>query len=79
MIRQHSCYVLDLATRESIVLAEVNGTNQTVQIEDGFVPRANHVDVGGPMIVRVDDNPKSVEPEDRRHKLIVHEFLTAWV
>jgi hypothetical protein len=79
MIRQHSCYALDLATRESIVLAEVDGTTGTVQIEYGFVSPANHVNVGGPMIVRVDDNPKSVESEDRRHTLIVSNFLTAWV
>ena len=48
-------YVLDLATRESVVLAEVDGTDGTVQIEYGFVSRANHVDVGGPMIIRVND------------------------
>jgi len=79
MIRKYSRYSPDLATRESVVLAEVDGTRGTVQIEYGFMLRASYMDVGGTMIVRVDDNTKPVESEDRRHKVIVSDFLTAWV
>ena len=71
--------MLDLATRESIVLTEVNRTSGTVQIKYGFVAPANHVDVGGPMIVRVNDNSKSIKSKDRRHKSLYPIFLTAWV
>jgi hypothetical protein len=37
------------------------------------------VDVGRPMIVRIDHNPQAVESENRRHKSILAEFLSAWV
>lgn len=79
MIHQHSHDSLDLAAPEPVVLADVDKTGGTVQIEYGFMPRANYMDVGRPVIVRVDDNPKPVKSEDRRRRAIVSDYLTAWV
>lgn len=44
------------------VLADIDGTGGTVQIEYGLVSHVDHVDVdvGGPMIVRVADDARPV-------------------
>jgi hypothetical protein len=48
-------------------------------MEDSLATAPDRVDVGRPMIVRIDRNPQPVKSENRRHKSILTGFLSAWV
>jgi hypothetical protein len=67
MIRQNAQHVPNLAPRESIVFPEFQGSSQTVQIEYRLATTPDYVNMGWPMIIRIDHNPQPVEPQDRRH------------
>lgn len=68
---QNPSDVIYLRTGETVVLAKLNWTARTVQIEDRFMLGADHVNVSRTVIVRVDGHPQAMEPEDRRHEDIV--------
>ena len=79
VVRQDAKDVPDLTPRESVVLPEIRRSGRTVQMEDRLATAPGRVDVGRPMIVRIDHNPQPVESENRRHKSILAGFLSAWV
>jgi hypothetical protein len=58
VVRQDVQYVSGLAPRESIVLPESYRSCRATQIEYRFAARPNHMDVGRPVIIRVDHNPR---------------------
>jgi hypothetical protein len=67
VIRQNARNLADLSTRESVVLPKLYGPRWAIQIENRLASMPDHVDVGWPMIVRIDDRTETVEPENRRH------------
>ena len=79
VVRQDAKSVPDLTPRESVVLPEIRRPGRTVQMEDRLATASDRVDVGRPMIVRIDRNPQPVKSENRRHKSILAGFLSAWV
>jgi hypothetical protein len=79
VVHQDAWYAPDLTPLESVVLPEIYRSGRTVQIEYRFATRPNRVDVGRPMIVRIDHYPQPAKSENRRHKSILPGFLSAWV
>src|ERR1700690_436157 len=57
----------DLTTSESIILPEFWRSGPAVQMDYSLTATANHMDVGGPMIVGIDHNPEPVKGEHRGH------------
>src|SRR5690348_5284541 len=66
-IRQSVKDSVDFRPRESIVAAQFGWAVGTVQQEHGFARRADHVDMRGAMIVRVDHDPQTAESQDGWH------------
>jgi hypothetical protein len=54
-----------------MVLPELYRSGRTVQIEYGLTTTPNHMDMGRPMIVRIDHNTQPIEPHYGRHQSIV--------
>ena len=79
MARQHTYYPRDLAASESVILPQFGRPGRTVQIEHRLVPASDHVGVGWPMVVRIDDDAQPAGSEDRRQSSIVSEFPSTWV
>src|SRR5438105_627721 len=69
----------DLSSRKSIILTQLRWSARTVQVEDGFTVRPNHMDMSRPMVVRVDHHAQSSKPQNCRHFQILTQFLSAWV
>jgi hypothetical protein len=59
---------VELANGKAVVLAKANWTFRAVQIEDGFRPRTDDVNVCWPVVVRVDDYSKVANSQDGRHR-----------
>lgn len=57
----------DLPPQESIILPELYRSCRTVQIQCCLATSTNHVNMGRSMIVRINHNPQSIKPENRRH------------
>jgi hypothetical protein len=79
VVRQDAEDVPDVTPRKSVVLPEIRRSGWAVQMEDRLATTPGRVDVGRSMIVRIDHNPQPVKSENRRHKVILAEFLSAWV
>lgn len=58
---------IDFLQRKTEVAAERGRTSRAVQVEEGFFTRAEDVNVCRPMIVGVDDHPKTGPAEYGRH------------
>ena len=71
MVRQHTYYPRDLAASESVILPQFDRPGRTVQIEHRLAPASDHVDVGWPAIVRVDEDAQPAGSEDRRQSSIL--------
>jgi hypothetical protein len=67
VIHQDASHGLDLPARESIILPQLHRSYRTVQIEYRLATSANHMNMGRSMIVRINNNPQSIKPENRRH------------
>jgi hypothetical protein len=65
-----------IALGESVVLTHLDGAVRTIQVEYRFTSSAKYVHVRGTMIVRINHNPQSAEPKDRRHGFIVAYILS---
>jgi hypothetical protein len=66
-IHQDSHHAPYLPAGESIILSEFYRSCRTIQIEYCFVPYSNDVNMGWSMIVRINHNPQSAKPQNRRH------------
>ena len=65
--RLESCDVVQRGNPEAKAFAQFRRSAGTMQKIDRFDPWANDMHMRGPMIVRVDHDPKTVPPQDRRH------------
>src|ERR1700687_6098989 len=57
----------DLLGTEPIILPQFRWSFRIVQVKYGLTALANHMDMRGPMIVRVDHNAPCANAKDRRH------------
>jgi hypothetical protein len=69
VLHQFALKALDLTSPSAIILPKLDRTGGTVQFENRFALAADHVNVSRSMIVGIDCNPKTIKPENRRHKL----------
>jgi hypothetical protein len=53
---------------KAVILAKPDRTCRAVQIEDGFRPRTNDMNVCWPVVVRVDHYSKVANSQDGRHR-----------
>jgi hypothetical protein len=60
-------YRSQFPARESVILPQFDEAAWTVQFENRLMPLSYYVYMGGPVIVRIDGNTKSAEPQNRRH------------
>jgi len=67
-MRHHAVYyAVQLPIGESIVFPKVDRPGRTVQVEYGLTTTPEYMYVGGPMIIRIDDNTQAIESQDCRH------------
>jgi len=57
----------DVAISKAKVLAQLRRAVRASQIEDGFAPRTDYMDMRRPMVIRVDHDPQPIEATYRRH------------
>jgi hypothetical protein len=58
----------DLPEPEPIVFSQFHRSIRTVQVEYGLAALANDMDMGRPMIVRVDHGALCANAQNRRHR-----------
>jgi hypothetical protein len=71
--------VREIASREGIILPKLHRTCRAVQVEHGFTATTDHMDMGRPVVVWIDHDAKPIEPKNGRHRVIIAQFLSAWV
>ena len=55
-------------TRKPVIFPENHGSREAGQLENSFTALPNHMNMWWPMIVRVNDNPKSTKPQYGWHE-----------
>jgi hypothetical protein len=60
-----------ISAGEAVVLAKSDRSYRNVQLEDGFVPLPNDVNVGWAVVVRIDDDPERANPQNGWHGVSV--------
>jgi hypothetical protein len=68
MFRQPSYNLRNRTAGESVILPKFHRPSRTVQIEYSLVPAPDHMHMGGPVIVWIDNNAQPAKPENRRQK-----------
>src|SRR5471030_2483326 len=67
VIQQDGHHAPDLPLGESIILPDFCRPYRTIQIEYCFAPSIDYVNMRWSMIVWINHNPQSVNPQNRRH------------
>src|SRR5690242_7356605 len=79
--RQMSCqaggYAVRIVPRKSVNFAQLRWAVRAVQVEHGFAPRADDVNMCRMVIVRINCHPQPFEAQHRRHQ--ENNKLSAWV
>ena len=78
MLHQGFLYGVHFMLCEAEVLSQTCRPCGAVQLKDGLVPVPDDVYVRWPMVIRVDGNAKTWQPQDGRHKESVANLI-AWV
>lgn len=78
MLHQGFLYGVHFMLREAKVLSQTCWPCRTVQFKDGLMPVPNDMNVRRPMVIRVDGNAKTWQPQDSRHRKSVANRI-AWV
>src|SRR5947209_10330211 len=66
MSHQIDNYPGHLVAAKSVILPQLRRTLGAVQVEDRFAVRADNVDVGRSMIVRINRHAQATETQDRK-------------
>ena len=61
---------MQVAILETVAEVKLWRSVRTMQCEDRLVAASDHVDVGRPVIVWIDDHAQTIEPVHSRHTLV---------
>ncbi len=78
MLQQGFLYSVHFMLCEAEVLSQTCRSCRAVQLKNGLMPVSDDMHVRRPMIIRINGNAKTWQPQDGRHRKSVANLI-AWV
>ena len=78
MLHQGFLYGVHFMLREAEVLSQACRPCGAVQLKNGLMPVPDDMHVRRPMVIRIDRNAKTWQPQDGRHRKSVANLIS-WV